>query len=293
MFTAVHRRAGWGGGLRAWRSRSTAAVSGADQTAASTPSSDFLTGIRMWDNSVIPVENFTQPSGISPVTFHAENELTTVRVDGFLERLVVRSRGLNVAARFGATHTRVENTRSEGQTQVAYIPEVNGGSITTFTNNIRLDSESEATMSLTGPMLALAGDSTIGRLRIDWLISHAAFFGTAETSGQWTDVDNITEVTTTGAGTVTTTSLLNGVLRKTQEDRALVPVVELQFKGSVHVAGALRIGAGVFASSWFNLPVAPAFSIPDDWTDVQGTAWRQQTRDVTFAGYSVFALLAF
>jgi hypothetical protein len=59
------------------------------------------------------------------------------------------------------------------------------------------------------------------------------------------------------------------------------------------VARFLNLGGGVFSSTWFDLPVAPAFSIPDDWTDVQGTAWRQQTRNLTFAGVSVFAGLVF
>jgi hypothetical protein len=171
--------------------------------------------------------------------------------------------------------------------------DIDAGSITTFTNDIRLDSEGEATMTLNGPMLAVVGDSTAGRLRIDWLIGHAALFGTADTSGRWTDVDDITETTVADGSTLTATTLLNGVLDHDQDDRALVSVVDLQFKASVHVAGPLRIGAGVFSSTWFNLPVAPAFSIPGDWTDLQGTGWRLQQRDVTFLGYAVFAGLAF
>ena len=41
------------------------------------------------------------------------------------------------------------------------------------------------------------------------------------------------------------------------------------------------------------MPVAPAFSIPGDWTDVEGTGWRDQTRDLTFLGYSAFVSFGF
>ena len=61
----------------------------------------------------------------------------------------------------------------------------------------------------------------------------------------------------------------------------------------VRVTSNVTVGAGVFSSTWFKMPVAPAFSIPDDWTDVQGAGWRQQTRDISFTGFTLFAAFGF
>jgi hypothetical protein len=293
MVTVVYRSTNWGGGIRGWRSESEAAVDGARRTAVPTASSQSITGIRLWDNSVLPVTNLLEPSGISPVTFTAENSLSTVRAEGFAERRWIRGPRLSVAARVGVAHARVENARAEGQTQRAFVQETEGGITTTLFNDIRIDSASESTVNLTGPMFALAGNTTAGRLRIEWLIGQSVLLGTAETSGEWRDVDNIRETTSGAAPPIETRTVLSGLIETSQEERALVPVMELQLKAAVRVTRALALGGGVFSSTWFTLPVAPAFSIPDDWTDLQGTGWRQQTRDVTFAGVSISASIGF
>lgn len=292
MLAAVFRGPRWGGGARGWRSAAEGSVEGSERSPSPTASSVAVTGIRMWDNSIVPVGNILEPSGFSPLTFHASNSLETLRLDVFVERLWIRSSDLNVAARFGMAHARVENVRTEGQTQRAYFEDFELGEILVFENDVTLEGTSEATMSLTGPALALAGDATAGRLRIDWLIGQSVLLGTAETSGEWIDVDDIRETLLADPPQVSF-ELLNGRIEKEQDDRALVPVLDLQVKASVAVNPVLRLGAGIFSSTWFDLPVAPAFSVPDDWTDVQGTAWRQQTRNITFTALSVFAGFGF
>ena len=287
IVSIVYRGSSWGGGIRGWRSESDSAVDGFRRTAAPTATSQSTTGIRLWDHSVLPVTNLQEPSGVSPVTFTAENALTNIRVEAFAERLWMRGRRLTLAARFGVAHARLENTRAEGQTQRAFVQENDSGVTSTLFNDIRIDSVSEAVANLTGPMIAIVGDTTAGRLRVDWLVGQSVMLGMADTSGEWRDVDNITETTTSTGSSIETRMLLNGLIEKTQEDRALVPVIELQVRASLHLTRALTLGGGVFSSTWFHLPVAPAFSIPGDWTDLQGTGWRQQTRDVTFAGVSL------
>jgi hypothetical protein len=148
-------------------------------------------------------------------------------------------------------------------------------------------------MTLTGPMVALAGDTTFGRVRIDWLIGQSTMIGTAETEGEWTDLDVINEVTVTSGVRTETSTVLDGVIPIEKDERTVVPVVDLQVRASVRVTGRLFVGAGVFSSTWFNMPMAPAFVIPDDWTDVQGTGWRQQDRNITFTGLSIFAGVGF
>src|SRR6187549_510534 len=65
----------WGFGIRGWRAVADGDASGSRSTTAPTSTSQFVTGIRLWDNSIIPVTDQQAPSGISPVTFHADNRL--------------------------------------------------------------------------------------------------------------------------------------------------------------------------------------------------------------------------
>jgi hypothetical protein len=283
----------WGFGIRGWRAVADGDASGSRSTTAPTPTSQFVTGIRLWDNSIIPVTDQQAPSGISPVTFHADNRLEHLQVEVFGERRWTAGENFNLAARFGFARARTENTRSEGQTQHAFIVDTVSGGTSTLNNNITIDSESEATMNLTGPLLALAGDTHFKRVRLDWLVSHAVLFGTAETTGTWTDIDNINEVTVVSGVQTQTATVLDGVLPREQDERAVVPTLDLQIKASFKVVKGVSVGGGVFSSTSFGQPVAPTFVVPDDWTDVQGTGWRSQKRDITYAGWSIFAGFGF
>jgi hypothetical protein len=294
MVTAAYHGPRWQVGGRWWKASGEAALSGSRTTPPPTATTQYVTGIRIWENSLIPVNNDTDPSGISPVGFHASNELDHMVFDGYVGLSWIKSPNLNLSARFGVAHAESDNTRSEGQTQHAYIVEVTSTSTSTMINNIAIDSEGEVSSSLTGPMLALAGDSTLGRVRLEWLAGHSLLVGTAKTSGTWTDVDNITQTTVVSGGArFDTSTVLYGSIPIEMDERAVVPVIELQVRGSVQVAKQISVGAGAFSSTWFGLPVSPAFIVPDDWTDLQGTGWRLQKRNVTFMGFSIFAGFGF
>jgi hypothetical protein len=293
LIEAGWRGARWGVGARGWHVNTSGEAG--DTASSPTPTATFsaVTGIRMWDHSDIPVINQFHPSGFSPVTYHAENGLEHLRIDIFAERNWISSPGLNVAMRVGLAHGRLDNTRAEGHGQTAHVTTVSAGATTVFDNIITLEGTSESTMHLTGPSFGISGAATHGRFRVDWLVSPAALIGTANLSGEWIDTDNITQVTTTATPQVTTTDRLRGTIPFELEQRTVVPVLDLQAKASYRVAGALRVGAGLFSSSWFGAPVAPMLSIPGNWTDVEGTGWREQTKDLSFIAYSVFAAWGF
>lgn len=289
LIAASWRGTQWGFGARGTRIATDGADEGRVTTAAATALSDSITGVRMWDNTIIPVVNLEQPSGYSPVSYAAENTLSNFRVEGYVERFWIRSRDLNVSTRFGISRAHIENTRGESQLQRAVDEEVAGTTVTSFRNSITLDGVSEATANLTGPVLSLAGDARMGRFRFDWLISQAAMLGTADTSGTWTDIDDIREVVATPTTRTETATVLYGTLPIEREERVLVPVLDLHVRGGYQVTPRVTVGAGLYSSTWFRMPVAPAFSIPDDWTSVQGAGWRNQARDVSFMAVSFFA----
>jgi hypothetical protein len=294
LVAAAYHGAQWGFGGRAWRVSTHNAVSGSAQTPVS-GSTFATTGIRMWDHSLIPVDNNFDPSGVSPVTYHASNELENLRVDGFAERRWIGGNALNVAMRFGVAYAHVKNTRSEGHEESAagidtdFMP----GFSVPFTNLITLEMDSTSTMDLFGPSLGLAGDTTHARLRIDWLVAPAVVLGTVKSSGSWVDTDNITRVPTINGVPVSAKDVLHGVLPLDTEERTVIPMLDLQLKASIRVTGALRVGAGIFSSNWFKVPTAQAMSVPGNWTDVEGTGWRAQPRDLTFLAYSAFVGFSF
>jgi hypothetical protein len=133
-----------------------------------TSNSQYITGIRLWENSLVPVSNEQEPSGNSPVTFHADNRLEQMVFDGYAGFSWIRGPRLNLAARFGVSHASCP-TQERGPGQHAFVTQPAEAGATTTTDNHIVPSTAKArlTASLTGPMLALAGDSTVGRARID------------------------------------------------------------------------------------------------------------------------------
>ena len=289
LVSAGYRGARWGFGGRGWRVDTNGSVDGS----ADSPSEESLRGVRMWDHSALPVVNRFTVSGYAPVTFYAENRLENLRIDGYAERRWITGGNLNVAMRFGVAYTQFKNERREGSAQDAAYQDILGPTVVTGTNSITLDTESEVTANLIGPSMGIAGDSTHGIFRLDWLVSPAVLFGTAETSGTWTDVDNISEVFVSPGLRDNRTMRLEGVIPMERDIRVAVPVLDLHVRASVAVAKGVRVGGGLFSSSWFGMPVAPAFTIPGTWTDVEGTGWRDVTTDLTFLAYSAFVSFGF
>jgi len=295
LIAASYHSSTWGFGGRGWRVVTNGGMSGSARTAAPTASTGSITGVRMWDQSLVPVENDFESSGFSPVTYHASNRLRNTRVDGFAERRWISTSSLHVGLRFGLAYARFENSRSEGHEESAAFADTTTlpGSTIYFTNDITIEMDTKATMDLAGPSFGLAGDASYRRLRVDWLVNPAVMFGTAKTTGSWIDTDNISQVTTTGSNSVPSTDLLHGVIPIDLEERSVIPSLDLQLKASVRVAGPFRVGVGLFTSSWFNVPMAPAMSVPGRWTDLDGTGWRNESRDLTFLSYSGFVALGF
>ena len=289
LVSAAYRGARWGFGGRGWRVSTNGSVDGS----AESPSEESLKGIRMWDHSALPVVNRFTVSGYAPATFYAENSLENLRIDGYAERRWISGGNLNVAMRFGVAYTQFKNERREGNAEEAAYQDVLGPTVVTGTNSITLDAESETKANLIGPSIGIAGDSTHGIFRLDWLVSPAVLFGTAETSGTWTDIDNISEVWLSPGSRDNRTTRLEGVIPMERDIRVAVPVLDLHVRASVAVAKGVRVGGGLFSSSWFGMPVAPAFTIPGSWTDVEGTGWRDVTTNLTFLAYSAFVSFGF
>ena len=289
LVSAGYRGARWGFGGRGWRVDTSGSVDGS----AESPSEESLIGVRMWDHSALPVVNRFTVSGYAPVTFYAENRLENLRIDGYAERRWITGGNLNVAMRFGVAYTQFKNERREGNAEEAAYQDVLGPTVVTGTNSITLDTESETTANLIGPSIGIAGDSTHGIFRLDWLVSPAVVFGTAETSGTWTDIDNISEVWVSPGLRDNRNIRLEGVIPMERDIRVAVPVLDLHVRASVAIVKGVRVGGGLFSSSWFGMPVAPAFTVPGTWTDVEGTGWRDVTTNLTFLAYSAFVSFGF
>lgn len=293
LVAVAYRGARWGAGARGWRVATSGDVDGRAVSPPPTSNSSTVAGLRFWDHSLIPVTDLRQSSTFSPVPYYADNSLENLRIEGYVERRWITDSTLNVGIRLGAAFASLENLRSEGQSMTTFIVETGGGLTTTTTNDITIDAESEATMNLAGPLVAVAGDSTFGRLRVEWLAGSAVLLGNAETSGTWIDIDDFAETTVGPGGSSSRFEFLRGVLPVEREMRVVVPTIDLQVKASVRLTRTFGLGAGVFSSSWFGLPAAPSFTVPGAWTDIEGTGWKDQERNVGFTAISAFASVGF
>lgn len=275
LFEVGRRTATWGFGGRAWRIASDVTL---DSTLTST-NADNTAYVHLWNESLTPLPNNLQPSGQSPVTFGAGNDLEHLRVEGFAERSWFHGPMGDLAVRFGLSYARSQNARDESVGMIA-----RSGTTTITTDDITIRHVSESDLNLAGPMVALVGDSPLGPIRFAWLISPSALIGTAKTDSTFTLTD-VFRVTNT-AGTVLLTDTVINELTEEGDARALVPAIDLQVKASYPVTGAIEVGGAVLSSTLFGMPAAPVF-------DMHNLRWTSPDRNVTFVAYSAFARVRF
>ncbi|MGQ0657677.1 MAG: hypothetical protein ACT4NU_06210 [Chromatiales bacterium] len=102
---------------------------------------------------------------------------------------------------------------------------------------------SAATGTLIGPVVGIAGDSSLGRHRIKGLFQQSMLIGAAESTYR-EDPDSSADV------------IQDGVLRFTDGRDVSVPVTEFGFKYVYDVADGISLGLGAFASVWWDAPTA-------------------------------------
>lgn len=284
----IYRRGQWFLGLSGWTFGTDDSISGRITTPAmeltDTGYIGYVNSVRMWDHTIVPVDNELEASGISPVDYWAEDKLEVRTYDLFLGRTLAEKKdsfaNFTLGAKFGSLKTR-ENL---GQEQRAFLYDFDGY---TFDNHIRLESTAEANLdSMIGPVLGFQGEAKRGKFGIEGFINHAVLFGKVEQTGLWIDIDDMLWIDPVTGETVWH-DVLTGEFSFSKNEKVALPVTELKLKVTYHITDNISIGVGGFYSVWWDAPVAPKWSMPGDWVSDEGTAWRLQERTLIFGGYMV------
>ena len=256
----------------------------------------FVNGVRMWDNTIVPVYNELEASDYPPVDYWAGNDLSIWTIDAFykvtLAEKKAEKRDKHLDMNLGLKLASLDNERNEGQRQRAFIYDYFGWGYH-YDNRITLESKSSVDYGLTaGPVIRLQGKARINEFKLEGLLSQSLLIGRVEQSGTWTDIDDIWRVTGPEGGPFTPVEQVayyEGRFPFSKKETEALPVTEAKLKILYNITENISLGVGGFASIWWNVPVAPEFSIPGDWTAVEGTGWRLKRSDLVFYGGLVTA----
>lgn len=249
-------------------------------------------GVRMWDNTIIPVENELFSSSFSPVDYWTRNELEVWTADLYGIKKFVEKDGSHIGMIFGLKLGSLDNNRKEGQKQHEYctncLIDVLGVTVDEWDNHITLESTSKADYGLmVGPVIGFQGKASFQGLYIEGLINQSLLSGKVKQTGLWRDIDDAEYID----GGVPGELFLDGRFPFSKNETVLLPITELKLKVVYEVDPHrnISIGLGGFTSIWWNAPIAPKWSIPGAWTWDEGTGWRLQEHTLTF--YGVMAAL--
>ena len=291
----TYRKNQWGLGFSGWWFNTDASVSGRVTTPKRIEGTDgvnfwgtyYRNGVRMWDHTIRPVWTELEVSGFSPVDYWAGNDLGVWTIDVHGIRTLAEKKDSHVDLAFGLKFGSLDNKRSEGQSQRAFIYDAFGPGLH-FDNQITLQSKSEADYGLmAGPVLGFQGKARYEKFGIEGLVNQSLLIGKVDQSGHWRDTDDMWIVKGPKGGPFTPVrqyAYLDGNFPFSKKETVALPVTEAKLKFLYFIRDNISAGIGGFASIWWNAPVAPKWSIPGDWTALEGTGWRLQEDTLVFYG---------
>lgn len=291
----TYRKNQWGIGLSGWWFNTDDSVRGRVTTPPGIWGTDginwwitdYENGVRMWDNTIEPVDNELEASRYSPVDYWAGNDLGVWTADIFGIRTLAEKKDSHIDMTFGLKLGSLDNDRNEGQRQRSFVYHEFGPGYH-WDNQITLESKSNVDYGLmAGPAIGLSGKAKYKSLSLEGLINQSILLGRVKQSGTWIDIDDIWIVTGPEGGPFTPVqqyAYLDGRFPFSKKETVALPVTEAKLKFLTDVAKNVSVGIGGFASVWWNAPLAPKFSIPGAWVADEGTGWRLQRNTLVFYG---------
>ena len=234
----------WGWGFDAWWFDTSGAVG---RSGLTSPSFPFVTTSVL--SEVPGLTDLAPPAGLGELNFNAENQLEVWTADLYAIRTLAEKPASEINMTWGLKFGVLENSRAEVLENTFFPTEVVHGSAT-------------ESSTLVGPMVALQGRARFGRQRVEGFVSQSVLIG---------DVD-FDALLTFMAG-----DLVTERVTFTKSETVAIPVTETKFKWLYDVNDRVAVGLGVFASVWWDAPVAPLLAFPP----------RLEENTIVFAGSMV------
>ncbi|MDP3729587.1 MAG: hypothetical protein Q8R26_02460 [bacterium] len=194
----------------------------------------------------------------------------------------------------GLQAAHLKNVKNEGQAIQAFVYDYFGYT-QHFDNRITLESKSSVeSKTLLGPVAGLQGRFDVTKkIGIEFSAQQALLFGNVAESGLFVDIDDAWKVKGPKEGPFTKIEqryLLEGSFPLTSAVKGVViPITDIRIFSYYSLTKNIAISAGFFVSMWQDAPIAPKWSMPGNWTSIEGTGWQAQTDNIIFSG-PVFAL---
>lgn len=276
-------------------------TSGHDQGRVTTPPSDlnnlYINGVGMFGQRIVPARNDLEPQGqypsypFSPVNYQAENRISISRGSAFLTRNLFKREKDRLKLFIGLDVVDVNNMRSEGQKQRAFISFERGFNFDHLDNNISLDLNSRADYGwMRGPSIGIQWESRLTKkLELEVFAKQAFVWGNVGQSGALTDVDDIKRVRgprLDGSFMLIERARFEGVFPFSLTESITVPTTDFNLKIRYNLNKHLALGVGFATTYLQNVAVAPVMNFPGLWTAVGGTSWITQRRNLFLHGIS-------
>lgn len=261
----------------------------------------YIYGVRMWDHSIVPVTNELQNSGFSPVDWWATNKLGVYTVDLLVSNALGNRReelwhdvvsGPEWDIIWGAKAGVISNERWEKQAQRAYIT-YTAPFWVIYDNHISLESKSRVDYHLlVGPTVGLRVKAHLTKYRLEAFLKQSLLMGEVQSSGTWLDVDDIVWRDYWTKEFIFE-DIYSGRFTFAQPEKVAIPVTEFKANFSCELSKKFSLGLGGFGSIWCGAPLAPKWSVPGDWTSMNGTGWQCQKSTLIFYGTSLSIIFKF
>jgi hypothetical protein len=292
----------WGAGVGGWFLRTRDSLSGqvASPAVVRTPASNtsVTNTILMWDELLSPLSNDLEASGMSPIDYHANGRLRTATMDAYALATLANSDSSHLDLIVGGKGVRVRAGEEQGFSERAFI--LNAFRPLHFNNYVSLSSTGNAKLDGVGPMVGLTGRTSWRRLRLDVSVTESVLFGSADQSGVFTDIDDVT-LAQGPAGPFIPCPLplaaagchaIRSDWTFSKSEKVLIPITELQLRFLVEVTRHIAVGASSFTSLWSSVPAPPSFVMSHSDAG-PGLDWELRQRSLRFGAAGLVANVRF
>jgi hypothetical protein len=294
-------RNNWAIGIRGWGFSAGDSFSGRVTSPVPTATPTALTRIvntvSMWRETLPPVSNEIEPSGISPVDYRGEGGLDTYTADFFLARTLSGMADGELLLVFGAKLGQLDTDQSMGFDQRVFDFDFFSDGVH---RNIFSTHETSAAASYrgVGPTVGLEADTAWRWLGIEVAARQAVLLGSSNETGRFSDIDDTTS-TTDPAGPFERCTLAlapdgcvpaERTVLFSRSERRFVPVSELEFALEWAATGLVTLRGNAVAAIWTGAAVPPAFTLTHI-VPGPGRDWESRRRTLVFGGIGLSVVL--
>lgn len=240
--------------------------------------------ISMWDANILPLWNDYHPSGLTPITYHANDKFNRHTADIRVDQSIANVEGYYFSANFGFKGVFMEYSLDKGQEHHAMAdlnPEWD------FSNEVSLLTQSRSEIKMAGPSVGLNLRKTLDKhclfilgLHGEWSLLHSW----GKYQGLFTDVDDIQWLNNDNPSFF---ELLDGEVRFSESRRDFISTMDLKITLGINF-DPVEIGVGASYSGIKNLPLAPTFHAPWALADGNkapaGLEWQNHERNTNTFG---------